>query len=37
LLRGEPGATLDEGRQAVAAVGALYRSAASGGAPVALS
>jgi predicted dehydrogenase len=37
LLRGEPGATLDEGRQAVAAVGALYRSAASGGAPIALS
>jgi predicted dehydrogenase len=36
LLRGEPGVTLDEGRQAVAAVCALYRSAASGGAPVAL-
>jgi predicted dehydrogenase len=36
LLRGEPGATLDEGRQAVAAVCALYRSAASGGAPVML-
>jgi predicted dehydrogenase len=36
LLRGEPGATLDEGRQAVAAVCALYRSAASGGAPVVL-
>jgi predicted dehydrogenase len=36
LLRGQPGATLDEGRQAVAAVCALYRSAASGGAPVGL-
>jgi predicted dehydrogenase len=36
LLRGEPGATLEEGRQAVAAVCALYRSAAYGGAPVAL-
>ncbi|MDT5038629.1 MAG: hypothetical protein QOE03_3814 [Micromonosporaceae bacterium] len=37
LLRGEPVATPDEGRQAVAAVCALYRSAASGGAPVALT
>jgi predicted dehydrogenase len=36
ILRSEPGATLAEGRQAVAAVRALYRSAASGGAPVAL-
>jgi predicted dehydrogenase len=36
ILRGEPGATLDEGRQAVAAVRALYPSAASGGTPVGL-
>jgi len=36
ILRGEPRATLAEGRQAVAAVGALYRSAASDGGPVAL-
>ena len=36
LMRGERGATLVEGRQAVAAVCALYRSAASGGVPVAL-
>jgi predicted dehydrogenase len=34
MLRGEPGATPAEGRQAVAAVCALYRSAASGGAAV---
>jgi predicted dehydrogenase len=37
LLRGDPGATLQEARQAVAAVGALYRSAASGGGPVTLA
>jgi hypothetical protein len=37
LLRGEPGVTLEEGRQAVAAVCALYDSAASGGTPVALT
>jgi predicted dehydrogenase len=36
LLHGEPGPTLNEGRQAVAAVCALYRSAASGGTAVAL-
>lgn len=36
ILRGEPGATLAEGRQAVAAVQALYRSARSGGVPVPL-
>jgi predicted dehydrogenase len=36
LLRGEPGPTPAEGRQAVAAVRALYRSAESGGAPVVL-
>jgi predicted dehydrogenase len=36
ILRSEPGATLAEARQAVAAVRALYRSAASGGAPVPL-
>jgi predicted dehydrogenase len=36
LLRSQPGATLAEGRQAVAAVHALYRSATSGGVPVAL-
>jgi predicted dehydrogenase len=37
LLRGEPTTTLQEGRQAVAVVRALYRSAASGGAPIPLS
>jgi predicted dehydrogenase len=37
LLRGRPMATPAEGRQAVAAVQALYRSAASGGATVPLS
>ncbi len=36
LLHGQPLATPDEGRQAVAAVCALYRSAESGGAPVPL-
>jgi predicted dehydrogenase len=36
LLRGQPGTTLEEGRQAVAVVRALYRSAASGGVPMAL-
>jgi predicted dehydrogenase len=36
LLRSEPRATLAEGRQTVAAVRALYHSAASGGAPVAI-
>ncbi|GIF52091.1 hypothetical protein Afe04nite_66300 [Asanoa ferruginea] len=36
LLHGQPLATPDEGRQAVAAVCALYRSARSGGAPVPL-
>ncbi len=36
LLRGEPVATLAEGRRAVAAVEALYRSAAAGGLPVPL-
>jgi hypothetical protein len=36
LLRGGPTATPAEGRQAVAAVHALYRSAESGGGPVAL-
>jgi predicted dehydrogenase len=36
LLHGQPAATLDEARQAVAAVCALYRSAASGGARVPL-
>jgi hypothetical protein len=34
LLNGEPTASLAEGRLAVAAVRAWYRSAASGGAPV---
>jgi predicted dehydrogenase len=37
ILRSEPGATPVEGRLTVAAVHALYRSAASGGAPVALA
>ncbi|GAA3456265.1 Gfo/Idh/MocA family protein [Dactylosporangium matsuzakiense] len=36
ILRGEPTATLAEARQAVAAVEALYRSAATGGHPVPL-
>lgn len=36
LVRGEPLATPAEGRQAVAAVHALYRSAATGGGPVPL-
>jgi predicted dehydrogenase len=36
ILHGGPAATLQEGRQAVAAVHALYRSAATGGEPVAV-
>ncbi|MFI5909673.1 Gfo/Idh/MocA family protein [Dactylosporangium sp. NPDC051541] len=37
ILRGEPTATLREARQAVAAVEALYRSAATGGRPVSVA
>lgn len=36
ILRGEPTATVEDGRRAVAAVRALYRSAAGGGQPVPL-